>query len=158
MKRTLNWFLAFFFMAYIPLTVVPAEWFWYEPGIPTFGDATTGEPILLTYSRTIRRSAYIEYATVLWQAETGTPVCEGRGGPFTYHAQSGPVVGKNLKWWMGGGTCPDHLPPGQYWVDTTWRVMTPLADLLPAPLDKLLGWIVPPKSLSRASPVFTISE
>ena len=155
MKHIGRWFTVVILFLYAPLAMMPAEWLWYDPGVPTFGDVVSGNPIPVFFSRDIKRLSLIQYAAVLRQADSGIAVCDGNGGPFPYKPKSGAVIDKDLHWWMGGD-CAATLTPGHYWVETTWTVVRPLGDLLPAPLDQMFGWIIPAKTVTRISPVFNV--
>lgn len=144
------------FVAYVALAALSAESLWFRPSVPVFADATEGEVPALTYSRAILRPADIRYSVVVRATGQAWPACESPNGPFPYLAASGPVDGKDLAWWAPNDPRCLDLPPGSYWAVTTWEVIDPLGDLLPAPLDGWLGWILPPKRLTRESPLFTI--
>ena len=139
---------------YLPLCLVPGEWFWFDPGVPVFEDTVQGTSPALTYWRDIKIEGLQTYAALVREKAAQAPVCDGGlPGVFPYHKDAGPVVGKDLDWWMGK-KC--NLKPGYYWIETTWTIPAPLASLLPYPLSDLFGWILPPKYITRISPVFQI--
>ena len=159
MKHIGYWLTGLILFFYAPLAMIPAEWLWYDPGIPTFSDTVYGEPVSVYFTRDIKTETFASYAAVLRNAGDGEPVCDGFGGPFQYKPTRGPkaIVDKNFHWWMGKSSCPDQLLPGTYSVETTWLVRHPLGDYLPEPFSQMLGWIIPAKTVTRISPVFTVT-
>ena len=156
--RRLEWAILAAMVIYTGCVVVPASALWFIPGIPVFSDAVQGDPVPLAYEREIKRDSRIEYAVSIRRAGTNSTVCDVRGGPFTYKASIGPVVDRDLAWWTQDNPHCNNLSPGSYWVETTWTVVYPLGDLLPVWLDPFLGWVIPPKRVSRISPLFNITE
>lgn len=140
-------------MVYLPLCLVPGEWFWFDPGVPVFEDTVQGTSPALTYWRDFKTDGLLSYAVTVREKAAQVPLCDGQTGPFQYHKNDGPVIGKDLNWWMGEKCI---LEPGAYWTETTWKLSDPLASLLPYPLSDLFGWILPPKYITRISPVFQI--
>jgi len=143
---------------YSAMCAVPATALWFDPGIPVFTSAEQGHPIRLQYDRVIKIDSLIEYAVVIRDADTTELICDVRSGPFHYRKTVGPVVDKTLAWWVANNPdCRDIKDrPGNYWVATTWTVVRPLGDLLPSWADALVGWIIPPKRVTRQSPLFTV--
>ena len=145
-------------IVYIAGCLVPVSALWFVPGTPVFSDSAEGDPVTLAYEREIKRDSRIEYAVAIKRAGSNSTVCDVRGGPFTYKTSIGPVVDRTLSWWTQDNMLCNHLAPGSYWVETTWTVVYPLGDLLPVWLDPFIGWVIPPKRVSRISPLFTITE
>ena len=156
--RRLEWWIIFWMFIYSACVAVPPSAFWFKPGIPVFSDAMEGDPVPLAYEREIKRDTRIKYAVVLRRPGTTIPVCDDEGGPFTYRANIGPVVDRDLAWWTQNNPDCNNLKPGSYWIETTWTIVYPLGDLLPVWLDPFLGWIIPSKDVSRISPLFNITE
>lgn len=73
-----------------------------------------------------------------------------------YRRNFGQVLGETLGWWVPSDPRCLLLPPGSYEVSTTWQVIDPLTAFLPSWLDEWLGWIVPPKRVTRVSPPFMV--
>lgn len=134
---------------------LPASSFWYHPGEVRILDADYGTAPEIEFFREIKRKSKISYSVTVRDQHSFT-ACEGRGGPFTYEPQVGPLTGRDLVWWTAGDTRCANLPRGDYWAETTWKVETPLAALLPAFLKGAFGWLLPPKTVTRFSPHFKI--
>lgn len=140
---------------YLLFVALPAESFWYSPGEVSFSDETQGASPTVSFVRHIRVDTRISYSVVVRDAE-GITACEGSGGPFTYEAVNGPLIGKDLTWWAAGDERCTNLPAGTYWAETCWRIEAPARAYLFRPLKRAFGWILPPKILCRVSPTFEI--
>ena len=139
-------------------SAVPLSWFWFDPGQPTFKDAVAGGDPELVFSRQIKRNALMHYSVIIRDAADDDIDCEGTGGPFEYRKNQGPLIGKTLGWWVPSDPRCSRLPVGAYYGSVTWTAVRPLADLLPEVLQGPLGWILPPKTVSRDIPLFNITE
>lgn len=148
----------FVLFIYLPAVLVPASWFWYSPGDTVFSDAYEGEAPPLSYYREIKVDTLIQYSVAV-RDEAGEIVCDAIGGPFTYKAlKSGVLTGKTLADWAPSDPRCRSLPVGSYVAETTWTVIHPLGDYLPeGPIKMLLGGLLPPKYVSKLSPVFRIN-
>lgn len=160
MKRHICYVITF--LGYCALAAIPGEWLWFDPGAPIFRDAERGQPVTLSYTREIKRNTSIAYTVVVRDAVSLDIVCESQSGPFEYKKAHGPIVDKDLAWWAPGDPRCRALKPGSYWVETQWRIVTPLRailrEFLPDNIATALGWIIPPKAVYRDSPPFTITE
>ncbi len=145
-------------IGYSGLCAVPITALWFDPGTPVFANADEGDTIPLAFDRVIKRDSLIEYAVVIHRAKTNDVICDMRSGPFTYKAGLGPLVDKDLAWWTSENRACNSLKPGDYWAETTWTAVRPLGDLVPAWLEPFVGYIIPPKRVTRRSPLFTISR
>jgi len=160
----MKWFMRAFIVfgvAYLALAAMPPERFWFDPGPVSISDAIEGEIPSITYSRTIKLSSLIQYSVVVRDAR-GEIACDGGGGPFPYRPTSGPVLGRDLEWWVGGTEC-SSLPPGIYYGETCWQIIAPMRALLPEwpagnpnLLKNTFGWLLPPKNVCQGPSVFTI--
>lgn len=160
MRDRWHFLISGFLGLYVIGEVLPAESLWFNPSPPVFGNAVAGEsPHLDFYARTIHSAADIRFAAVVREVGEAPWVCAGEDGPFKYQPAQGPVLGKDLGWWTAYDVGCEDLPPGTYWVQTTWTVERPLAALLPdwLHLDSLLGGILSAKDTTRDSPAFTIT-
>lgn len=163
MRVFFHWVFMPALTAYLAFMAVPFSW-WFEPGEVRFENAVAGTSPELSYSRHIHRDVWVNYRVVVREAvpnrvEPGPVVCEG--GPslaFTFVEQSGPVVGKDLEWWLPHDErChAEHLGPGNYWAETCWTLVNPLGDLLPGRPRHFLGIFAPRKTVCRTSNVFTV--
>ena len=151
-----SWAIIAFASAYLAAAAVPMETLWFAPGEPIFKDTVVGGDPELVFSRDIRRDAMIRYSVIIRNAEDKEVVCEWNGGPFKYLEQSGPLIGKTLGWWAPGDNRCAHLPVGTYYGQVEWTAVRPLGDLLPGFLKSPLGWLLPPKSVTREIMVFNI--
>lgn len=146
----------FVLFVYLPLTLLPATVAWYNPVVVLFSDTTVGTPPALSFYREIKRDSMIEYSVVVRNAD-GEVICDSRGGPFQYKKQEGAVVNKTLTDWAPQDPRCAHLPEGAFRVETTWRVVRPLGDFLPPGiLREMFGGVLPPKYVTRVSPVFHV--
>ena len=78
--RKAEWVILVLFIAYSAMCAVPVTALWYNPGIPTFGNAVEGQPVPLEYSRTLFRLSFISYTVVVRQVDQVSPACDGGGG------------------------------------------------------------------------------
>lgn len=146
----------FVLFVYLPLTLLPATVAWYSPGVVLFSDTTVGTPPALSFYREIKRNSLIEYSVVVRNSD-GEIVCDSRGGPFQYKKQEGALVDWTLADWAPQDPRCANLPEGAFRVETTWRVVRPLGDFLPpGSLEEVFGGILPPKYVTRVSPVFHV--
>lgn len=146
------------FSVYVIGAAVPLEWFWFNPGIPVFADTEFGKDPELSYDRHIKAVTGISYAVILRDAATRDVVCDATGGPFDYLPEkSGPMIGKTLSWFAPSDPRCKSLPVGTYYGQATWTVSYPLRAYLPSVLQGALGWILPPKSITRDIPPFKIT-
>lgn len=146
----------FVLFVYLPLTLLPATLFWYNPGVVLFSDTTVGTPPALSFYREIKRDSMIEYSVVVRDSD-GEVACDSRGGPYQYQKQEGAVINKTLREWAPQDPRCANLPVGAFRVETTWRIVRPLGDFLPqGMLEEMFGGILPPKYVTRVSPVFHV--
>ena len=146
------------FALYVIGAAVPLEWFWFNPGTPIFADTEAGGDPELFYDRQIKAVIGISYALILRDAKTHDVVCDANGGPFDYLPEkSGPLIGKTLSWFAPSDPRCRALPPGTYFGQVTWTAAYPLRAYLPGILQGPLGWIIPPKSVTRDIPPFKIT-
>lgn len=141
---------------YLPLTLLPATFGWYRPGVVVFEDTVVGGSPELSFYREILVDSLIQYSVVVRNGE-GQILCDAIGGPFPYKAQNGILSGHTLTDWAPSDPRCARLPVGEYVATTTWTVVRPLGDYLPEGiLREVLGGILPPKYVTRISPVFHI--
>jgi len=157
MARLVNWFVILVMTIYLPLVLIPGTVLWYKPGVVSFTNTVEGVPPNIAFYRVIKRDSLIEYAVVV-RDSNGQIVCESRGGPFRYKKQEGALVDKTLKDWAPQDERCWSLPTGDYQVETTWRIVRPLGDFLPkGVIEEAFGGIIPPKYITRLSPVFHVA-
>lgn len=135
---------------------VPMQALWFDPGQPVIRDAVVGTASDLVFSRNIKRDSMIGYVLVIRDAADRDVVCDASGGPFLYLQGDGPLIGKTLGWWGPSDPRCARLPVGAYYGVVTWTAVRPLGDLLPGVLQGPLGWLLPPKSVSRDIMIFNI--
>lgn len=146
------------FSAYVIGAMLPLEWFWFDPGTPRFADTEVGGDPPLTYIREIKVVVALSYSVILRDMTTQDVVCDAAGGPFDYlPSKSGPLVGKTLSVWAPADDRCAHLPVGEYYGSVTWEAAYPLRAFLPDLLDGPLGWLIPPKSVTRQIAPFKIT-
>lgn len=145
-----------FATVYAAAAAVPMETFWFDPGTPVIRDAVVGSDPELVFSRNIKRDALIQYSLLIRSAADNHAACDAVGGPFTYRKHSGPLIGKTLGWWGSSDPRCGRLPVGAYYGQVTWTAVAPLGDLLPEFLRGPLGWLLPPKRVSREIMIFNI--
>ena len=157
MIKLINLVIPTILLVYLPLVMIPATAFWYSPGVVLFSDTTLGKSPELSFYREIKRDSFIEYSVVV-RDENGRVACDASGGPFRYQKQEGVLVDVTLAEWAPSDPRCRLLPVGSYWVETTWKVVRPLGDFLPTgDLEEMIGGIIPPKYVTRLSPVFHIN-
>lgn len=118
-----SWLAAFVALAFVSswwiMNIFPTSDFWFEGHSMVIADVKEGEPVVLEVLREIHRPISGEWTTTVRRIErAGTSVyCSGQG---VSHYELGAVYPKPLllEWWAGEG-CRD-LPPGQYYVVTSW--------------------------------------
>ena len=155
MKRMLVGSLLF--IAYVTAAMIPLEWLWFDPGVPSFSDSVVGTDPETHYSREIKRVTSISYSVTLRDGLTHDVVCEATGGPFDYLPEkSGPLLNRTLSAFAPSDPRCAHLPVGVYFGQAVWTAAYPLRAFLPDFLDRPLGWIVPPKTVTRDIPPFRI--
>lgn len=165
MSRVITWVKRFIVRSYLIFLIlyilglsIPLEWFWFQPGEPSFSNSTEGTSPKLSFSRTILVPVDIKYALVIRDARSDDVICDAIGGPFTYTVQEGPVINKTLAdWGPSDSRCKD-LTAGLYWGEVSWTAIHPLQSYLPDPLKVPLGWLIPEKTVSKHIPLFKINK
>lgn len=159
-RRAVEFVLLPFCALYLVLAILPVQSLWFAPGPVRFLDAPSGGIPELEFTRVIKHDLLISYHVVVREArippDPGRVVCEGDSAPFVYKAQTGPVVGADLAWWVPEDDRCKHLPDGAYWADTCWTVHNPLGDLLPGQPRNIFPGITPNKVICRVSPAFYV--
>ena len=156
MKQLLGALVLITLFVYLPLALLTPIVGWYRPGQPVFSDSTVGTVPEVSYYREIVVDSFISYSVIVRNSEDEI-MCDAVGGPFQYKAQVGMLSGKTLVDWAPSDPRCTHLPVGEYVVETTWTVTRPLGDYLPEGfLRDVFGGILPPKYVTRVSPVFHI--
>ena len=156
MNRLLGALILITLFIYLPLTLLPPTVGWYRPGPVVFNDTPVGTVPDVSFYREIVIDSFIYYSVVVRNSE-GEIMCDAIGGPFQYEAQAGILAGKTLADWAPSDPRCRRLPVGEYVASTTWTVIRPLGDYLPEGLLRdVFGGVLPPKYVTRVSPVFHI--
>lgn len=156
MKQILGALVLVTLFIYLPLTLLTPTVEWYRPGQLVFNDAPVGTAPEVSYYQEIVVDSFISYSVVVRNSE-GEIMCDAIGGPFQYKAQAGILAGKTLADWAPSDPRCGRLPVGEYVAETTWTIIRPLGDYLPEGfLRDVFGGILPPKYVTRVSPVFHI--
>lgn len=146
---------------YIGISIAPSRWFGYEPGQVHFADAPSGGVPAFHFSRTIRWDMWQQYRVIVRELDTLLTACEGDSLPFEYTANDGPILGKDLAWWVPGDFRCQILPDGPYVVYTTWFNIDPIGNIMRGVLGwdvpvRVLGPLTPTKIVTRRSNVFWV--
>lgn len=126
------------------LALVPATWFWFQPGPVVVSDSVGGAAPVLGFERTIKRSVQMSYQVTIRKMRSKSPVCDPQRGPFTYRPDAELPDPIDLVWWSGADVRCWPQEPGTYIAETCWTVVSPFYGL------------VPPKTVCRESNPFTV--
>lgn len=145
------------FVLYVTGAMLPLEMFWFDPDNPSFADTEVGGDPALSYVRQIKTVVAMSYAVTLRDVATHDVACDAAGGPFDYLPEkSGPLVGRTLSVFAPSDPRCGHLPVGEYYGSATWTASYPLRSFIPGFLAGPLGWIIPPKTVTRQIAPFKI--
>lgn len=146
------------FAVYAVAAALPLESLWFDPSEPFVSDAVVGQDPHLRFSRQIKVPVEMSFSVILRHAETLDVACTANGGPFEYlPAKSGPLLNKGVWWFAPSDDCR-NLPVGIYFGSVTWTAAYPMRPFLPSFLRGWLGWIIPPKTVTREILAFQIME
>lgn len=122
---------------------IPLRWLGFNPGIV---EVVSGPaPNVVLFSRHIERDIRLRYSVVVRAIETLDIACEAYSNAFTYRAQPGGPITKDLAWWAPGDARCASLPLGQYAMETCWTWPSPIP-------------FIPNKFICRMSNIFEVTE
>ncbi|MFV1530624.1 hypothetical protein [Phaeobacter sp. JH209A] len=101
-------------------SALPASW-WFEAGELRVADASAGECPEMQFDREINRpfkAAWI--ATIMRRASYGWATYRTFQGTNDYRPENQLPDKLDLCWWTWAD--PLHMPPGEYRVNTLWRI------------------------------------
>lgn len=125
------------------MAVVPAHWFWFDPGRVIVGDSDGTKPPSVSFEREIKRDVRMRYQVVIRKIG-GAAVCDPASAAFTYRKDAELPDDVDLVWWTGGDKRCWPREPGTYLMETCWTVVSPFWGL------------VPPKLICRESAPFRV--
>jgi len=146
-KRTFRLIDAFASIAVLwaIMALVPANWFWFDPGRVIVGDGMAAHPPEVSFTRKIKRDTRMKYQVVIREVG-GAVVCDPASAAFTYRKDATLPDHIDLIWWTGNDARCWPREPGTYLMETCWTVVSPFWGL------------VPPKPICRESPPFRVTE
>ena len=98
---------------------------WLEVRSVRIADARVGQPIVMSVDRTIHRITDAAWSVSVKSLTSGKHSAVCSHDAFTRYRPGALLpIPVTLGWWTHG-RC-EALPPGQYVVDTIWRIKTPL--------------------------------
>ena len=110
-------------LGYQSLTFLPAS-IWMDVKSVRVLDTAYGQPVMVSFERSINREFQGKYSVSIRNLTTGLPVCWA-SAELTYRPQPNVLASKTLEWWGAGLPRPctsEMLVPGTYAMTTTWTI------------------------------------
>lgn len=136
--------LASIAIVWAAMAMVPADWFWFDPGRVIVADSDGHTPPEVSFTRHIKQDSRMKYQVVIREVG-GSVVCDPASAAFTYRKDATLPDHIDLVWWTGGDKRCWPRQSGTYLMETCWTLVSPFWGL------------VPPKPICRESPPFRVN-